>query len=81
MCAQFFFACSHSDTTMSDGEEVSEEETVKPVFPERVFSSFPDFCNTFHSLDCSLDQFTVVSNGYVSSFLKVYCRILGIMGE
>jgi hypothetical protein len=52
-----------------------------PVLEECTFPLSLDFRYPFHCLDCCLHEVTVVSNRYISPFLKVDCRVLKQSGS
>ena len=50
-----------------------------PVLPERMFSSFLDFRNSFHCMESGLHEIAVISNRDVPAFLEINSRILWLI--
>jgi hypothetical protein len=75
----FLSAYSHPRCRKSSLRKWNEAEYAidLPVFPKRMFPSFFDLSNPFHSLEGRLHQFSVVAHRNISALFKVDRRILG----
>ena len=52
----------------------------KPLFPKSVLPPLLNLPDAFHGVDCGLYQFTIVADGYISTFLEVNRGVLFAKG-
>ena len=74
MCFEFLPARSHP--VHCSASLLRDSSKKIPVLPERMFSSFLDFRNPLHCMECGLHKIAVIANRNIPALLEINSRIL-----